>query len=118
MLGIGHELVCTLMRFARVSQWSILNLQRPKFGPLNMKLAKQKPLLQNAITVNSALFDKNLKMANNGMSCLLFEVRFGFLVTLTFSDEHDQAKPRINRSKSSKFFAISDVISDVSKFEK
>ena len=44
------------------------------------------------------------KMANNGMSCLLSEVRFGFLVTLTFSDEHDQAKPRINRSKSSKFF--------------
>ena len=38
------------------------------------------------------------------MSCLLFEKRFGFLVTLTFSDEHDQAKPRINRSKSSKFF--------------
>ena len=97
MLGIGHELVCTLMRFARVSK-SILNLQRLKFGPLNMKLAKQKPLLQNAITVNSALFDKNAKMANNGMSCLLFEV-FGFLVTLTFSDEHDQAKPRINRSK-------------------
>ena len=68
MLGIGHELVCTLMRFARVSQWSILNLQRPKFRPLVM----------------------NMTMPNLELTA--------------------------RRARS--FFAICDVISDVSKFEK